>query len=69
MQDDKKQHRPEAYPKPTETDQQLKNQDEFTEQSADFRSDSDDETINEEIEDLRQSTQDMDDKGPGKGRV
>ncbi len=32
MQQDKKNDRPEAYPKPTETDQQLKNQPEYIDQ-------------------------------------
>ena len=30
----KQQERPESYPRPTETDQQLKNQDEFVEERA-----------------------------------
>jgi len=38
MKSDKKQDRPEAYPKPTETDAQLKNQDEYTERQSNRRS-------------------------------
>lgn len=33
---DKEQQRPEAYPKPTETDQQMQNQDEFIEEHANY---------------------------------
>jgi hypothetical protein len=35
---DKKNDRPEAYPKPTETDAQLKNQNEYTERESAHRS-------------------------------
>lgn len=35
---DKKTERPEAYPKPTETDAQMKNQDEYTERQSARRS-------------------------------
>jgi hypothetical protein len=35
---DKENNRPEAYPKPTETDSQNKNQDEFTERQSASRS-------------------------------
>ena len=35
---DKKTERPEAYPKPTETDAQMKNQDEYTERQSTRRS-------------------------------
>lgn len=35
---DKKNERPEAYPKPTETDAQMKNQDEYTERQSASRS-------------------------------
>ena len=35
---DKKNERPEAYPKPTETDAQMKNQDEYTERQSSHRS-------------------------------
>jgi hypothetical protein len=31
---DKKNERPEAYPKPTQTDQQMKSQDEYTERQS-----------------------------------
>lgn len=34
MSDKEKQQRPEAYPKPTETDTQMKNQDEYTERQS-----------------------------------
>lgn len=34
MSDKEKQERPEAYPKPTETDTQMKNQDEYTERQS-----------------------------------
>jgi len=34
----KKNDRPEAYPKPTDTDAQMKNQDEYTERQSDRRS-------------------------------
>lgn len=34
MSKDKESSRPEAYPKPTETDAQLKNQDEYTERQS-----------------------------------
>lgn len=34
---DKEQQRPEAYPKPTETDQQMQNQDEFIEDQANYK--------------------------------
>lgn len=35
---DEKNERPEAYPKPTETDAQMKNQDEYTERQSASRS-------------------------------
>lgn len=35
---DKENNRPEAYPKPTETDAQMKNQDEYTERQSATRS-------------------------------
>lgn len=38
MKSDKKQERPKAYPKPTETDAQMKDQDEYTERKSSSRS-------------------------------
>lgn len=38
MKSDKKQERPEAYPKPAETDSQMQNQDEYTERKSNSRS-------------------------------
>ncbi len=65
MKDDKnKQDRPEAYPKPTETDIQLNNQPEYTEPEANRSTEQ--MTVNSDIKESQQRMKTVEDKEENK---